>query len=890
MKLTFLGGADEVGASCTLVELAGKRLLVDCGIRMSPRDGDTLPWLAPIEEAGGIDAIILTHAHMDHSGALPVIHPSYAHVPIYMTAATLSLTTILLLDSLKIMQSEQEQSGEVPLYPQPAVELTLGAAKPVSFGQTRPIFDGEIQLTYYPAGHILGAAMVLIESDEGSILMGGDISVTEQKTIPGMMLPSTQPDVVVIESTYGGRLHANRAAEEIRLLDQVREVLERKGSVLFPAFAVGRAQEVILIIKQAIEQGRLPKVPIFVDGMVRQICQVYSSYPDLMAPWLRKRIQKMGNPFFHEGSPVEGVWDYKKRASYAQMRPSVIVSSSGMLTGGPSPFYARYLAKDPASWIAITGYQDEESPGRRLQEVAKAGGGSLKLGDQEVTLSCGVGTYGLSAHADESQIVSALTALAPTHVALVHGDGGARESLQAALERVGQTTVHLPKIGTVLEVEGTRRASSRSHTQANAGITTPATPLAFEDLEALAHQLFARDHSGRLYTVQELLLAWGDQEGAHNEHEVQRVTRLLQREGAPFRRDRKRPFLYRALGPSNEARKLPSPDAKKHKVTQSGGKLDPFNALQVVDRHLPESTGLYKRSTLPDQETIQLSFHFPKVAADKYADALQNIERESGWKVKVRPGPHQGVLSQRASAILPEGWDLSKEPSLRLNEESVMLQLTALPSVEEASAVAQSFFEETGFVLTFKGLDLPRPTQAGGETSESDKGTPEADAPLASEEAFGPDQVDAFVEAMLAKPAPTPAGEPLEINQSYQLIKEAFRNAPHELLKVSQKQGKIEVAFLSEQVGQWYQPYLARLEEETGHSIQIRPRADQHRIKELAKKLLPEDWGLRKEPGFHQDKAQVSAKIATPPPLATLAAIQKEFKGLTGFSLTVEVK
>ena len=132
MKLTFLGGADEVGASCTLVELGSKRILVDCGIRMSPRNGDVLPWLAPIQEHGGLDAIILTHAHMDHSGALPVIHQSYPHTRVYMTEATLSIMSILLLDSLKIMQSEFENEGEIPLYPQEAVEMLVGAARPVA--------------------------------------------------------------------------------------------------------------------------------------------------------------------------------------------------------------------------------------------------------------------------------------------------------------------------------------------------------------------------------------------------------------------------------------------------------------------------------------------------------------------------------------------------------------------------------------------------------------------------------------------------------------------------------------------------------------------------------------------------------------------------------------
>lgn len=253
MKIIPLGGAEEVGATCTLIEIGGHRLLIDAGIRMTGQD--SLPDLSGITDFGGIEAILLTHAHTDHTGALPVVHRSFPHVPIYATPGTQSIVCVLFKDALNIMRNRYEAERDVPLYTRELVESVFTRFQPVQLGQTVRLFGGDVAATFFPVGHILGAACIGLQSEansavgEESVFFTGDYSVTPQLTVGGMLPPITvdrnfKPQVVFTESTYGSRLHANRAAEERRLAETVAQIVASGGRVVIPAYAVGRAQEV----------------------------------------------------------------------------------------------------------------------------------------------------------------------------------------------------------------------------------------------------------------------------------------------------------------------------------------------------------------------------------------------------------------------------------------------------------------------------------------------------------------------------------------------------------------------------------------------------------------------------------------------------------------------
>ena len=303
MNISFLGGADEVGASSILLEIGGRRLLIDAGIRPSPKThwdlaGDQLPDLSQIERAGGIDAILVTHAHTDHTGALALVCERYPQAPIYATPMTIELTRVLQQDARRIMQARLEEEGELPLFDDVAVSRLLAAFVPVAFRQRVSLAPGLVA-TFFPAGHIAGAAMIGLESDEGRVLITGDISISPQRTVDGARPPAFAPDVVIIESTYGGRLHANRAAEERRLVATVNEVIATGGKVLIPAFALGRAQEILLTLAEFQRRAELPPIPIWADGMVRAVCRAYARFPEALPTALQARDAQflMKKPF-----------------------------------------------------------------------------------------------------------------------------------------------------------------------------------------------------------------------------------------------------------------------------------------------------------------------------------------------------------------------------------------------------------------------------------------------------------------------------------------------------------------------------------------------------------------------------------------------------------------
>jgi Cft2 family RNA processing exonuclease len=816
-----------------------------------------LPDLAAVTapEFKGMDAVILTHAHMDHSGALPVFHQHFPGVPIYATGPTRALVEVLLRDSINVMKSKLESEGELPLYSASAVESLLERIIPVPFGSPTDIGRTGLTVTWFPAGHILGAASVGIEGVEqgrtARVLFSGDISVSDQLTVPGMLAPAGfRPDVLVMESTYGNRLHSPRGLEEKRLIEMVAGIIERHGKLLIPAFAIGRAQEVTLILLREFRAGRLARFPFYIDGMVRSVCGVYSMFPAHQTPYARRLIEQYGNPFFNVVDEVQAVASPKERDAILNGPPCCIIASSGMLTGGASTYYAQSLVESELNGIAITGYQDEEAPGRRLLELAEGETNNIVIGGRTLEVKCSVAKYALSAHADANEIAGLIEAINPREVVLTHGDGNARPALAELLWRSSsrRRPVHLPKTGETLRFGASRRAVKRLAHEERAGIGGGAE-LISETLPQLAEYLRERGAEQRAFSTIELLDLWY---GAHAWDEAH-YSSLIQRldDSDHFRRHPSRPHLYRLKRPEGEE-EAPAPTMFF---------AEPNELLARADQFLGPITGLYKRGYDLASHELRLSFEFPQVARQRYRDLIERVVEGTGWTVTINDMPHQGRLAEVALECLPEGLSTLKAPALHLDRQEVVITLSEDVSEATANEATAKFKEITGFTLVIK--------------------MPSALATSASEAEFVFD---------------TTGAERMEINAAYRAIEEAFAGQPElwrpykKSLKSSDSGPFIELAFLTPEVGLRQSELIQQTTARIGYPLRIKPEPNQIALITFARQLIPKAWQLQKQPSVFKAEKIVRVKCAKPPTADSeeLKAVQEQFTEATGYALEIE--
>ena len=433
MKIQFLGAAGTVTGSKYLLTTAQTSVLVDCGLFQGLKNLRLLNRKPLPFDIMSLDAAMLTHAHLDHSGMLPLLVKQGFNRPIYCTAPTRKLCEILLRDSAHLQKEDADFANRhtfskhhpaLPLYTIEDVEKTLPLLEAVPFNQEIQLAN-DVNCIFTPAGHILGAASVFVKSQSKSITFSGDVG---RLTDP-LMYPPAVPqigDYLVLESTYGDRKHPDVKPEE-QIAKLVNETIKRGGTVLIPSFAVGRAQTLCFILYQLWKEKKIPDVPMFVNSpMACSVTDLYTGYAELHK-MSRDDLRAMEKHIQLCSSVEESKQIDRNRAA------KIIISASGMATGGRVIHHLKTYGPDPQSLVLFAGYQAAGTRG----EAMVNGATSVKIHGEQIPIKARVENLDtLSAHADYQELLTWLTDVknAPKKTFLTHGEASASESMRKHIE------------------------------------------------------------------------------------------------------------------------------------------------------------------------------------------------------------------------------------------------------------------------------------------------------------------------------------------------------------------------------------------------------------------------------------------------------------------------
>ncbi len=438
IRVTYLGGARQVGRSAVFLQTPESRVLLDCGINIAS-DAEAYPYLeVPEFKIDELDAVIITHAHLDHSGLVPWLFKMGYRGPVYCTLPTRDIMSLLQLDMVKIMRSE----GKDPIYTSEEVKEMVKHTVSLDYDEVTDVTP-DVRITLYNAGHMLGSSMVHLHIGNGlhNLLYSADMKYARTRLLEPAETRFPRLETLMIEATYGGRdntLPPVREQDDL-LKKIVKDTVARKGKILMPTLGSGRAQEVMLLIEEMVRKGELEPIPVYIDGMVWDITAIHTAYPEFLNSSVRKQIfHKDNNPFL---SPIfKRVGSPKERKQVIEEAGScLIVATSGMLVGGPSVEYLKALADNPHNTLVFSCYQPEGSLGKRIREGEKEIVMSVdRSGKPDVmNIKMEVHKIEITGHSDRRELMNFMSKCQPRpkKVIINHGENSRCLDLASSIHR-----------------------------------------------------------------------------------------------------------------------------------------------------------------------------------------------------------------------------------------------------------------------------------------------------------------------------------------------------------------------------------------------------------------------------------------------------------------------
>jgi KH/beta-lactamase-domain protein len=448
VRMSFLGGARQVGRSCLLLQTPESRILLDCGVNIAATaDTDAYPLLeCPEFKIEELDAIIITHSHLDHIGFAPYLFKYGFKGPVYMTAPTRDVGILLLLDYVRIMKNE----GKEPIFDTEHIKEMVKHTICLDYEEVSDVTP-DMRITLYNAGHIMGSSLVHLHIANGlhNIVYTGDMKYGRTMLLEPANTQFPRVETLIIESTYGGKENVLPPQQEAdqKLKDIIVETVRRGGKILMPVLGSGRAQEVMVMLDSMIRSKELKEIPVYIDGMVWDVTAIHTAYPEFLNTTVRRQIfHKDQNPFL---SPTfKRVGSVKERKQLIEdTGPCVILATSGMLVGGPSVEYLRQLADNPKNSLIFTCYQGEGSLGKRIQRgereiIFKAG-----LKQEIIELKMEVHKLEITAHSDRKQLMNYVYKCnpRPKKVIINHGENSRCLDLASSIHKANRVETTAPR-------------------------------------------------------------------------------------------------------------------------------------------------------------------------------------------------------------------------------------------------------------------------------------------------------------------------------------------------------------------------------------------------------------------------------------------------------------